>query len=204
MRIVIFAGRKEENYCYIKKYLQNSDFIIACDGGLETVYKLNLEPKLVIGDFDSVDEHIFRQYKNTKKIEYKAEKDFSDFEATLIECEKYEYSEILVFGVTGGRMDHTLSNISLIMKYCDKNIKYVDDKNEIFVTDKDVLINKSKKYLSIIPIGECKISIDGVKYELCEKDITNLSTFTISNEIVDTQSKLTLHFGRVIVIQSED
>ncbi len=205
MRIVVFASSKETDISYINEYISNDDYIIACDGGLETIDKLGIMPKVLIGDFDSVSKEIFDKYENIEKIKFKEEKDFSDFEAVISYCKKIEHDEIIVFGVTGGRMDHTLSNISLLCKNIDLNMKYIDKNNVTFATDRTIEIYKTKDYLSFIPISQkCVISIEGVKYELTERDISDSATFTVSNEITSKVALLTMIEGSVIVVLSSD
>ncbi len=205
MRIIVFAGKKEQDIEYMKQYINVNDYIIACDGGLETIDKLEISPNVLIGDFDSTDNKILERYNNVDKIEFPAEKDFSDFEAVLFYCEKLDFDEIFVFGVIGGRLDHTLSNVHLLNKNKHFNLKYIDKDNEIFVANESIVIKKSKDYLSFISSSKkCVISIQGVKYELFEHDISDSSTFTISNEIVDDNAILTIHEGSVMVILSND
>ena len=37
----------------IKQVITSDDYIIAVDGGINTLEKINLEPHIIIGDFDS-------------------------------------------------------------------------------------------------------------------------------------------------------
>lgn len=205
MRVIIFAGKKEKDIEYMKEFINDNDYVIGCDGGLASIFFLNIKPDVLIGDFDSIDFRILEQYDHVRRIEFKREKDFSDLEASFNHCFQFEPSEIIVFGALGGRIDHCLSNIELLKKYSNinTNIRFYDNYNEIFVVQKNVAIIKTKEYLSLLPASdECIVSLKGVMYELDNYKIEKDSTYTISNEITGNFAMLEVHSGKVLVIQS--
>ena len=54
-RCVIVGGADINNYEYIKSCLRNGDFIVFCDSGLKHLESLQVNPGLIVGDFDSHD-----------------------------------------------------------------------------------------------------------------------------------------------------
>lgn len=54
-RCVIVGGADINNYEYIKSCLRNDDFIVFCDSGLKHLESLQVNPGLIVGDFDSHD-----------------------------------------------------------------------------------------------------------------------------------------------------
>ena len=54
-RCVIDGGADINNYEYIKSCLRNDDFIVFCDSGLKHLESLQVNPGLIVGDFDSHD-----------------------------------------------------------------------------------------------------------------------------------------------------
>lgn len=207
MKAIIFASCIDKNMEYSKKFISDKDYIVSCDGGLESVFYLGIKPDVLIGDFDSVNKDLFNKYSDIDKVTYNIDKDFSDLELAINHCENLNFKEILIFGALGGRMDHCLSNIKLLEMYTDKgmNIKLLDEINEIIFTRKNMSIHKTKKYLSLIALTkDCIVTIKGVKYELNNKQIADKATFTISNEIKDEVANLYVHSGGLLVIQSTD
>lgn len=206
MRVIIFAGNIENDVEYMNHIIKPNDYIIACDGGLDTVAKLELKPDLIIGDFDSVEYKLLDIFNDIEKLEYNPEKDFTDLELTFEHCKKLEASEIVVFGTIGGRIDHTLANIGLLERYSvdGQDIKYFDSRNELFVTSKSIAVKKSKKYFSVLPLtNDTVISIKGTKYKLDKTKLEMNKTLTISNEIDDNFAILEIYSGRLLVIQAE-
>ncbi len=205
MRAVIFAGYKESDTSYIQELMEHNDYIIACDGGLETIHLLGLKPDILIGDFDSVDSRVLSLYDEVERKEFPIEKDFSDLELCLEYCTELKPSEILILGAIGGRVDHCLSNIGLLIEYTYKgfDIKMYEKNNEIFVAKGNIGIMKRKNYLSIIPTEQTAvITLKGVKFELEKKEIHFRRTLTVSNEIKEGFAILEVHSGSVLVIQS--
>ena len=49
------GGADINNYEYIKSCMRNDDFIVFCDSGLKHLDTLQVNPSLIVGDFDSHD-----------------------------------------------------------------------------------------------------------------------------------------------------
>ena len=116
MRAVVFANGLIRKINLIKKVIKENDLIVSADGGLRYIRALNLIPKLVIGDLDSINNDDIRFLK-TKKVEilkFPIEKNQTDLEIALREVVRRNYKNILVIGGLGGRIDQTLANLGLI------------------------------------------------------------------------------------------
>ncbi len=206
MRVIVFAGKMEVDVDYMKPAIKPNDYIIACDGGLDTVYRLGVRPDLLIGDFDSVEFRLLDMYQETNRLEFQIEKDSSDLELTFEYCKTIDCSEIVVFGAIGGRIDHALSNIGLLDHYYKEglDIKFFDKNNEVFVTGRSIAIKKSKHYFSVLALeDDTVISLKGTKYPLEQALVSKEKTLTISNEIDGNFAFLEIHSGRVLVMQVE-
>ncbi len=205
MRAIIFGGSKEKDKEYINSLIEPNDYLIACDGGLETMHNLGLTPDILIGDFDSVSSWTLSLYDELERREYPIEKDCSDLEICLEYCKEKEIKEVLIVGGIGGRVDHCLANIGLLVEYCNQglDVKLYDASNEIFFANSNIAIKRTKKYLSIIPAEiSAVITLKGVKFEIDNKEINFRRTLAISNEIKEGFAILEVHSGSVIVIQS--
>lgn len=109
----------EETAERIKKALA----IIAVDGGLKHCAALKFLPEDIHsaeGDFDSINPQILAYYKDSIPPEderLKRAKDCTDLEAALITAlDISKTAQIVIFGGLGGRIDHTLSNIYLLIR----------------------------------------------------------------------------------------
>ena len=97
------------------------DYVIAVDGGLSYCGILNVEPDLIIGDFDSMSEQeklAVEQLQQTvpEKICRLPEcKDDTDMLAAIKRGLELGYTDFRIYAATGGRFDHTLANIQCLL-----------------------------------------------------------------------------------------
>lgn len=117
MNVAIVSGGNPPSEKLLKKYISEVEFIIAADKGSECLYKYNIIPDLLLGDFDSAKKEILDNMKLKVKevLEFQPEKDYTDTEIAVMEAIKRGAEKIYLFGATGTRMDHTLGNIGLML-----------------------------------------------------------------------------------------
>ena len=151
-RCVIIGGADINNYEYIKSCLNNDDLIIFCDSGLKHLEALQVKPGLIVGDFDSYD----NPHLDVETIELPCEKDDTDTVFAVKEAVKRGYNDFLLLGVIGGRFDHTLGNVSILL-YLDsigKKGKIIDDHSEMEVISKHpVYIKDTYPFFSLLNIS---------------------------------------------------
>ena len=87
MDIAIISGGNPPSKELLEKYLDKVNYIIAADSGCECLYKYNITPNLIVGDFDSSNKDILEKMRKTVKeiIEFPPEKDYTDTEIAIIE-----------------------------------------------------------------------------------------------------------------------
>ena len=210
--LIITGGKINKNFA--KKYLKSNkyDIIIAVDKGLETIDYLKLQPQYVLGDFDSVNTKILEKYKkqNIKIIKLNPEKDLTDTHSAIDLALKLKSTEITIPGAIGTRLDHTMANIHILKQALDKNIKakIVNEKNEIELINKEIIIKKDDnyKYVSIIPLttNVTGITIEGMKYIINDYTLSIGDSLGVSNEQIDKESKISIKTGILVVIKSKD
>lgn len=94
--------------------------IIAADGGANLAYKLGLVPRYIVGDFDSITSETKKFYSNKSElIHYKRQND-TDVEKALKLAIRKRYKIAYLLGGTGDRLDHTLCNIGIVLKFYNK------------------------------------------------------------------------------------
>lgn len=196
MRAVIIGNGSISDYAYIKTRLRDDDYIICADGGLKHIQKLDVNPDVAIGDFDSGEKP-----DDIMVYQYPADKDFTDGELAVDYALKSGFDEILLIAMTGTRLDHTITNIFQLAK--SKGISLVDDKNEIFVI-KDTLELESRKgkTLSIIPVYSDLegISATGLLYPLENGTLYFGQGRGNSNVITDDKCTISVKRGMGVVI----
>jgi thiamine pyrophosphokinase len=213
--LIVTGGPLDHEFA--KRYLEDRQFdmVIAVDRGLNAVYKLDLTPDAIVGDFDSVEESVLNDYKSKKeKITWeihKPEKDETDTELALNTAIRLGCTKLVLLGATGGRQDHFLGNLHLLYACLKKGVEaaIVDERNQITVTETDRIFESDKtfgKYISFLPLSEevKGITLTGFKYPLLKKDITIGTSLCISNELTGAIGKLEFDSGTLICVESHD
>lgn len=140
-RCVIDGGADINNYEYIKSCLRNDDFIVVCDSGLKHLESLQVNPGLIVGDFDSHD----NPHLGVETIVLPCEKDDTDTVFAVKEAIKRGFDDFLLIGVVGARLDHTLGNVSSLLHLDSLGKKgyIIDDHSEMeIVSNKPAYIEK--------------------------------------------------------------
>lgn len=186
---------------------KEDDFVIALDGGLGYCDFLQLEPDLIIGDFDSVTDEERRaldEIENKvpdKVIRLKPEKDDTDMLYAIRYALKMGYKEFLLYAATGGRFDHTWANVQclLFLKNHDA-CGYLMDGNGMIMVIKDEKISfreNMQGYLSLFCLGDRAegVTIKGLKYPLNDHEMTNDFPIGISNEFIGEKAEIIVKNG---------
>ena len=115
-RIVIFANGELPDPEAARALLKPGDYLIAVDGGANHLLKMGILPEVVIGDLDSIDDDTLFEL-TTAEVDIKQfseDKDETDIELALRYAVELGPSAILIVGALGGRLDQTLSNLSIL------------------------------------------------------------------------------------------
>jgi len=187
-----------------KKFYSNliAGDIYCADGGANIAYQLNLIPKEIYGDLDSIKDEVkdFYAKKNVKFIKFNVEKDYTDSELVLNEIEK-KYDKIYAIAALGGSIDHELTNINLLNRY--SNLIFVSQKEKMFKIEKSYNFSnmKNKKVSFIIFSDKVKdLTLKGFKYDVENLDLTKGETRCVSNIIEKTEARLTLKNGALLCV----
>ena len=181
---------------------QESDLIIAADGGYSTLKKLNIKPDLVVGDFDSLG----AIPENENVIKHPVKKDDTDtLLAVKIGLEK-GYKTFVIYGAIGGRLDHTVATIQTATFVAENGgIAYIYDGNYTVTTIKNSSIkfkNTPKGYVSVFTLsGVAKgVTITGLLYETNDVELTPSFPIGVSNEFIGKESEIAVKDGVLTII----
>ena len=205
-KCVIIGAADIKDYERIKIYLQKDDFYIFCDAGLKHREALGIKPNLIIGDFDSYPkEEALKQGAET--IVLPCEKDDTDTVFAVKEGLRRGFSEFLLLGVIGQRLDHTLGNVSILLTLDEagRHGVIVDDYSEMsLVGQAPTYIDESFSYFSVLNIsGKAEgVTIEGAKYPLKDAGISCDYQYGVSNEVLaGERAAVSVADGRLLLIK---
>lgn len=202
-RCVIIGGAEIGNYDVVRSELREDDFCIFCDSGLKHMAALDVSPDLIVGDFDS--------HPNpglaVETIVLPCEKDDTDTVYAVKEAVKRGYEEFLLTGVIGGRLDHSLGNVSILIYLHSLGLKasIIDDYSHMQIVSKEpVYIADSYAFFSLLNItGTARgITIENAKYPLQDGEITCEYQYGISNEVLPgRKASVSVRDGMLLLIK---
>lgn len=189
----------------IKNELPRNAYVICADGGMRHMEKLSLTPDIVIGDMDSYAGEI----KDSEVIRYPVKKDFTDSEIAVLYALENGFSEIVMVGLTGTRLDHTLTNLFLLKTITEKGARgvIIDEKNKIYYAQREnEFAGIPGDIVSIIPVGGnvSGITTEGLEYPLKNETLEFGKSRGVSNVMTGYMCSITIEKGTALIIKSKD
>ncbi len=221
-RTLVFSGGRYDD-SFMKAYLkeQKFDTVVCADSGLDAAFRYEILVDYFMGDFDSVSPFVLKKYQDAfasekhsaQWIQYPKEKDATDTQLVLEWVVERNPSEIVILGATGGRIDHFLANLNLMMIPLKQHIPayIVDRNNKIYLIDSETKIKVNDqygKYISLQPLSQevTGITLQGMKYPLEDFTMTIGTSLGVSNEIAQNSQEAVIQLkkGILVVIESKD
>lgn len=212
--VVIIGGGSPADWPDLSKYTTETTAWIGVDRGTLYGLEAGFPIKSAVGDFDSMTETeyswLLDEVSDVSRCQ--AEKDDTDTHLGLMKAHTlYPEAEYILIGMTGGRLDHFLTNLWMPLEprftpYMSQ-IRLLDDQNSIdyfgpgsYVIEKE----SDKKYLAFVCLtGVEKLTLMDVKYELRDRNFVSPISLS-SNEFLDKPGKFSFSSGIMCVIQSRD
>ncbi len=209
--IVVCAGDLEISDIPVKE----EDLIIAVDGGYMYCNIFEIEPDVIIGDLDSLEEKYVKQIETKyseeetvprRLIRLNPEKDDTDTLAALRYGLEQGCKEFHLYGAMGGRLEHTIANIQCLLFLKNAGAKaYIWDGCMMMTIVRDEAISfreEMEGVLSVFAIGGTAkgVSEKGLKYQLTDAVIKEDFPIGISNEFIGEKAEISVEEGTLLVI----
>lgn len=210
-KAIIIGASKNTSSDFLKKH--TDEFIIAADGGYQLCRKENIEPDILIGDFDTLDTSLIQHPKSITKLN-PIKDDTDTFFAVKYLLEK-GYDEIHFYGCLGGKLEHTIGNIQILSYLLNHNAKgYLhseDDSQVTFMIENDSFEFKKnvKGMVSIFSYTEeaNDVTIEHMKYNLSHGKLDQSFPLGVSNEFLTNEKetgKVSVANGKLLIIAPAD
>ncbi|WP_080240710.1 thiamine diphosphokinase [Spirosoma rigui] len=156
--------------------LEWSPIVVVLDSAIWRVLDLGIKIDVLLGDFDrSLDLDTIRAQQYPLEIIHTPDQDKTDLDKGIEYLIGRGFPAVNIIWATGRRADHSLTNMTNIVRYKDQiRIVMLDDYSRIFP-----LVGRYEKWyeagtpLSLIPIGTVSgIKTDGLKYNLHDETLT--------------------------------
>jgi thiamine pyrophosphokinase len=188
--------------------LNNNDYFVCVDGGVRHCVAAGFQPKLVVGDMDSINDAHTTKLKdsNTEHLTFRSDKDASDLELTLHHLSTLPIESVVVLGASGGRTDHAFYNWLLIgSHYWPFAMRVIDSTVDAYCVNQSKPLNifvTGNTVFSVAAVGSAAtgVCVHGALYPLDNAVLAVGSTLGLSNETNADKLHVSVEDGTAMVM----
>jgi thiamine pyrophosphokinase len=170
--------------------LAHAPLLVAADGGANLCVDHGHFPAAVIGDLDSLRNETRAVLTDTRFLHIE-EQDSTDFEKSLT---RIEAPFVLATGFTGGRIDHTLSTLSTMVRHNGPPLVLLAEDDIVFASPHRLNLElKAGTRLSLFPVTRVNGRSSGLKWPIDGLELSPDGQISTSNEVT---GHVSLHFDR--------
>jgi len=188
------------------EFLQKRGYntLVCADGGANSAKKLKFIPDIIIGDLDSISEQNKKYFNNKCDIIQHTRQNDTDVEKALKYLIKKKYDEVILLGATGDRLDHTICNLGIVLKFYQKiKVSILHEKSFLRAyTKKKELTSIKGEIISLYGFDtKTKVISKGLKYPLNNIALPFGKKESTSNVAISNNVSLKITGGIIFVIR---
>ena len=202
--IIIANGKSPSRKVLEYFFSKGFNTIICADGGANSAKKLGIVPDFIVGDLDSISLSTLKFFKDKSTIIQIKRQNDTDVEKCLKFAIKKGFKEAILLGVTGDRLDHTICNLGIVIKFFTKIKIYLTAESSFLTPINNDTIIKSKigEIISIYAFDKnTRITSIGLKYQLNKAALPFGVRESTSNVSISDKVKLKVSGGIIFVIR---
>ncbi|MGB4503626.1 MAG: thiamine diphosphokinase [Syntrophaceticus sp.] len=206
MKILIMTNGEYGRLEWYAEHKGEFEQVICVDGGAGWARKLGITPNWVVGDLDSINDDD-RRYMEQSGVQFSchpSQKDTTDTQISLQLADQLGADEVTIWGGTGPRIDHTLSNLYSAAYFAlrGKTVQFDSPALAIYlVKDSLTLSGEIGNTVSVLALGggAAGVTLEGFQYPLENAEVDSLWQFGISNVIKDKPQVISVVSGILAV-----
>lgn len=198
----------------VREEKEEIGYLIAVDAGLKFLYRHQILPDIIVGDFDSLEDGILPWYQEHFSIpirKFNPVKDASDTEIAIRQALEHGKDPIRILGGTGTRIDHIWANVQCLKIAKDAGVEaeLLDPHNRIRLIDHELHLKKKEAfgpYFSLFTLGGAveDLNITGAKYPLSHHLLKPYDSLSVSNQIQEEEVVITYGSGQLVLMETRD
>jgi thiamine pyrophosphokinase len=204
---VIIANGRFRPSSALRALVADAELLICADGGLRHARALGRAPQLVVGDFDSAPPALaaWARRHRAKLLTYPEAKDKTDTELALDAAAARGIREIDFIAAMGGRPDHALANLLLLVRARRLGItaRIHDGRCLLFLVDDARPLPAARgDTLSLIALSEsvAGVTTAGLGYPLKDGTLALGSSLGISNVVLSVPAAVSVGNGLLLAV----
>ena len=208
-RCVILSAGPVEDAGRLRGLLRPDDWVIAADGGLRLAQRLGVRPAAVVADFDSYTAELPPDAAD-EIVRLPVCKDGTDTMAAARLGLERGYASFLLLGCTGGRLDHTMGNIAVLLYLLEQGAEawLVDEHSGVrmlYPGEFTLPLHKDCRFSLLPYAGRVEgITVQSAAYPLKDAVLQPDDTLGISNEFLEKDVQISFKAGILMVFLAKD
>lgn len=189
--------------------LEWSPLVVVLDGAINKVLELGVKVDVWLGDFDGKNlPDDIQSIQPDIKIVHTPDQNKTDLQKAIEYLIERGFNAVNIIWATGKRADHTLSNVTDIVRYKQKiNLVLLDDYSRIFPLP--ILFKKwyvKNTPLSIMPVGLVNgVTTTGLAYNLANETLQlGYKTSSSNSVLVDGMVEIAHQQGDLLLMECND
>jgi len=168
----------------LEAWARSADLILAADGGADLLLACGIEPRITIGDLDSLSLEAQTQLPDLRRD---PDQNTSDCDKLLALASSLGHRAITLIGAEGSRLDHMVATLqSAARSGLAVRVVYPKQLAYTLVGPASLALNglTQGSILSLLPLGPCQgVDLAGVRWPLQDETLDPLGLTSLSNEV---------------------
>lgn len=207
--VIVCGGEIRDAACFAKRIASvNRRLLIGCDSGARHLRAAGVVPDVLLGDMDSIDASLLIEYRrhNVKILEHPTRKNYTDTALALNYALGLKPDYVDIWGALGGRFDHALANVLLLMKGKDAGVRVrlLDEYCEMFIagetTNVEDAVGCLVSLIALSPVVQ-GVTLTGFQYPLADETLSISESRGISNIVGEPAATIHVSKGNLLVIR---
>ena len=199
MRALVVANGDPPSAALLAELREGATLVVAADGGARSALALGLMPDIVTGDLDSIGEA--REAIPADRIRPNPDPNATDLEKAVALCLDEGCTAVDIIGGGGGRADHALANLSVLVRFGRRaRVRMVDERFAIELVDGEAIVEgPAGTVVSLVALGPCEgVTTSGLRWELAGAAL-EFSAYGVHNEIAASPATVSVRSGDLLL-----
>ena len=200
MRALVIANGDPPSAALLDE-LREGALVVAADGGARSALALGVTPDIVTGDLDSIGDA--RDAIPADRIRPNTDPNATDLEKAVALCLEEGCDAVDIIGAAGGRADHALANLSVLVSFGRRaRVRMVDERFAIELVNGEAEVDgPAGTVVSLVALGRCEgVSTSGLRWELHDHTL-DFSAYGIHNEIAASPARVSVRSGDLLLFR---
>ena len=207
MKAVLLLGGRQPGAEELERRLACADLVVTADGGAHALHRLGQLPHVLVGDMDSIVPGLDRELEaaGVTVLRSSPQKDETDGQLALDYALERGATELVLLGAGGGRLDHLLGNLQLLLRAARRGARAVlsDGGTSAWAaTGRADIAGRAQDTISLVPVGD-GVAVTygcGFKYGTGQRlELAADQPLGISNELTEDKATVTIEGWALIV-----